>query len=1026
MSWNTTTDKKEKAYKEALDKCRILASQNPEIYTPRVASILNNLGVFYSDTQKLSEAEKVYKEALQIRRALAEKNPNDYTHDVAVTLNNLGILYNDTQRFFEAEKTYKEALKIKKALMEHPEDADPDIAMILLNLGALYNDTQKFSRAEKVYKEALQIYRELTKKNNDVYADIVLTLNNLGALHIYTQRFDEAENAFIEALQIRKTLAEENPEVHTPDIAMILNNLGILYISTQKFSEAEKVYNEALQIRRALAEQNPDVYTPHVAATLNSVGNLYNDTTQFDEAEKAYTEALQKYRALVEKTPEVYAPHVAATLDNLGSLYTHSSKFSEAEKAYIEALQIRKILAKENPEVFNPDVALTLNNLGNLYTSTHKFFEAEKAYTDALQIRRTLARQIPEVHTPDIAMTLNNLGNVYSDINQFDKAESALIEALQIRKTLAEENPEVHTPDIAMILTNLGNLYKDIIQFDKAEKAFIEALQIRKTLAEENPEVFNSAVASTLDSLGSLYKDVHDADKAEKAFIEAIQKYKQATLWFDTARSTYNLFTVTFDGKTLENSKKLLELAILLSKEKRYKYAQKGRHENIYVALLHMDISTFGVLEALRDPELLSLPWDKTLLQQELKRAQSDMKFQKALIEKILNEHVPYFGHIPGTLPENALFIYVQELLDYVLFYVIKGDSSEKFKCRKEFLAIGDKLLRNLRIQRGAAQKTDNLAVAINKFEMYSKKWSEMLPDDIRRLIQENDQIVFSPDSYCSSLPLEALQIDGEYLCIEKTVVRAASFHQFLTLLGKKPSLDSSLIMGNPWPQCDEKKLIYSLPSKPEYFRIPSLQNAQEEAKVLTKKLPNGTVLLGQNATGERFLSEISKHSLIHFSGHGDLGRILFLSGPFKGFPPPFEPEEFSDLRKAERIKGTKKINMMEEWHPVTDLDLFDVPLVEGTIVFLNACETGQHKYAGGGYYQGLPAVFLKNGAHSVISSLVPIFDEHSKEFAIKFYEILLHTHSVSESLKKARIWAKSIYKAQIYWIPYLHYGPPS
>ena len=115
----------------------------------------------------------------------------------------------------------------------------------------------------------------------------------------------------------------------------------------------------------------------------------------------------------------------------------------------------------------------------------------------------------------------------------------------------------------------------------------------------------------------------------------------------------------------------------------------------------------------------------------------------------------------------------------------------------------------------------------------------------------------------------------------------------------------------------------------------------------------------------------------------------------------------------------------MEEWHPITDLDLFDVPLTDGSIIFLNACETGQHRYAGGGYYQGLSAVFLKNGAHSVISSLVPIFDEPSKEFALHFYENLLSFHSVTESLKKARIWAKNEYMAQIHWLPYLHYGPP-
>ena len=215
------------------------------------------------------------------------------------------------------------------------------------------------------------------------------------------------------------------------------------------------------------------------------------------------------------------------------------------------------------------------------------------------------------------------------------------------------------------------------------------------------------------------------------------------------------------------------------------------------------------------------------------------------------------------------------------------------------------------------------------------------------------------------------------------------------------------------------------MPSGSEQIKISFLEGAQEEAEALAEELPDATVLLGSHATGEKFLSEISKHSLIHFSGHGSLGRILFLSGPFKGFPPPFEPEEFSNLRKAERKEGTNPINMMKEWHPITDLDLFDVPLTKGAVIFLNACETGQHKYAGGGYYQGLPAVFLKNGAHSVVSSLIPIFDESSKEVALHFYKTLFNTRSVTGALKKARIWAKNEYKSHIYWVPYIHYGSP-
>jgi CHAT domain-containing protein len=94
-------------------------------------------------------------------------------------------------------------------------------------------------------------------------------------------------------------------------------------------------------------------------------------------------------------------------------------------------------------------------------------------------------------------------------------------------------------------------------------------------------------------------------------------------------------------------------------------------------------------------------------------------------------------------------------------------------------------------------------------------------------------------------------------------------------------------------------------------------------------------------------------------------------------------------------------------------------------VVFLNACSTGLHRYERGGYFQGLSAALLRSGAYSVISSLIPLFDNQSEEFAVEFYKRLLETHSVSSSLRKARIAIREKYKDQIHWIPYVHYGSP-
>jgi len=1017
----------EKVYTEALEKYRNLTKESPA-YALNLATTLNNLGILYQNTRRLEKAEEVHKEALDLYQRLPRQNL-DVDVGIADALANLGNLYWTTRQFSKAEEAFQKSLQTRKALAEKNPRYTRDVILALANLGNVYKDMGAYVEAEKVYEEALHKCRTLAKKAPEVYNPYIgLVLNNVGILYRDVKKFDEAEKALKEALQIRRDLAEKNPNVYNADVAMTLNNMGLFYRNVGRFSDAEEAYEEALRIYYRLAEENP-AFVPDIARTENNAGILYGDTQEVTKAENAFKKALELYRKLEKENKGVYSLDTAGTLRNLGNLYRDAKRFDKAENVYMEALEMYEGLESRDPESYKPYVASILNDLGIFYQDTRKFYEAEKAYNEALKRRRELFRKNPEVYANDIAGTLNNLGILYNDAylygeQRFSEAENVYKEALETFERLAKEYPAVFTPHVAGMLNNLGVLYKDTRRFLEAEKAHKGALKVRMDLAQENPDVFAREVADSLTSLGIVYEREGRVIEAGRMYEEAFEEYKKLGLWFDAASTCYNLSQAKSDKKILDKSRKLIEMAILFSKEERYRYAQKGTYEAIYWRLLEEDVSSLSVLETLRDPELLSLPWGSIVSGEELERAQKDVWFQRRMVESLLEEYVPSIK-ILEKVPKSSLFVYVQRLRDYVLFFVMGSDGVQRFTCKKEFLTIGDELLRNLRIQQGAAGRAQDMSFVIEKFNDYSRKWSEILPREIKRLIQDYDHIMFSPDSYCSYFPLEALQIDGEPLCIEKTGVRFTSFHQFLTLLERKPSLDSSLIVGNPWVECSEGKLVYAIPSASERFEISFLKGAQEEAKALAERLPNSTMLLGQQATGEGFLSEISRHSLIHFSGHGSLGRILFLSGPFQGFPPLFEPEEFSDLRKAERVKGAKKINMMEEWHPVTDLDLFDVKLTEGAIMFLNACETGQHKYAGGGYYQGLPAVFLKNGAHSVVSSLVPIFDEHSKEFAVKFYETLLHTQSVTKALKKARVWIRDKYEAQIYWIPYIHYGPP-
>jgi len=95
---------------------------------PRLAKILNNLGVLYEREARYEEAQKVLRRALAIWQTQANPQPLD----LATTLNNLASLYTYQSRYEEAEPLYRECLEVRETKLG-PEDLQ--VANALNNLG---------------------------------------------------------------------------------------------------------------------------------------------------------------------------------------------------------------------------------------------------------------------------------------------------------------------------------------------------------------------------------------------------------------------------------------------------------------------------------------------------------------------------------------------------------------------------------------------------------------------------------------------------------------------------------------------------------------------------------------------------------------------------------------------------------------------------------------------------------------------------------------------------------------------------
>ena len=1002
----------EDIFKKTLLMFRSLAEKNPSAHNPHAASILNNLGLIYYDTKRFQEAEKAFTEALEKYAVLQQVNPQRYNHFTALTFTNLGALYSHIQVFEKSEKCHIEALKIYRRLAhKNPDTYNPSLATSLSNLGSLYWKMKVFDKSETFYREALTIRRTLAKDNPDIYnSDLVITLCNVGVLYSDTGRFSDAENVFKEALTIMRALVKKYPDIHVHVMVKALDNLGNLYSKMGRFSEAEELLKEALTIKRTLVKKYPHRFDSELALTLRNVGVFYYRAGRIMEAEKAFTEALKSYRERAQ-THTFYSIDIAGILNELGVLYNKMGRFSQAEEAFTEALKITREYREKN--ACTEDIAMILTNLGTLYWDIQEFSRADDVFKEALAVTRTLAKKNPAYNTY-VAAALNNLGNLYSDMDSFSKAEQVYTEVLELYRD--GEKTDAHKDGVADTLHNLGALYRKYQHFAKAEEASLKALSIMRTLARKNPDAYNAKVAMILNNLGALYQDMNNLSKAQKTYEEALKINKMEENWLDIAETYHNISI--FSKNRSEEAIQILELGILFSGEEKYTYAHKGRRESIYLRFLaYMDDPQrlFGILEALRDPDLLSLKWDLKKIQE----AKENKNLQKKIVKK-LPKSLPL--NIPFQIPEDFLFLYIQKMDNDIVYFAVTEDGQRIVRGSPEFVNLGVKLLVNLRVQMLGGMCDKDLTDIITKFDRILMEWTNIIPLEIVKIIRDKNTIIFSPDAVCSSFPLEGLSIDGEPLCLSKTILRATSMHQLKEVFQRTLVTDSSLIVGNPWPNSKEKSFSYSHPRKIGPIRY--LESAEREAYVLAERLPNPVVLTGVNTTADRFLKGLSHHSLIHFAGHGYLGRILFFSGPAR-FLPEFEVKEFSELRRAWRHCDGKNVYLTDEWDFVTDIDIMHTPVKKGALIYLSACETGKHIYAGGGHFQGLAQAFLKKGASNVVSSLIPLYDNPSRDFASSFYEALSSHKSVSTALQETRRKIKRKYDIPGYWLPYIHYGSP-
>jgi CHAT domain-containing protein len=226
-------------------------------------------------------------------------------------------------------------------------------------------------------------------------------------------------------------------------------------------------------------------------------------------------------------------------------------------------------------------------------------------------------------------------------------------------------------------------------------------------------------------------------------------------------------------------------------------------------------------------------------------------------------------------------------------------------------------------------------------------------------------------------VPFAALASSGRLL-VEDHDLRVLPSASVLTLLKPGKAVSRSLILGNPALGDASLDLAF----------------AQEEAKAVSRILPDSTLLLREAATAEAVKASGSRFDLLHFAAHGlfdpdhPLDSAIFLSG------------------KDGRLRVA---------------DLYSLSL-DTDLVTLSACESALSTISKGDDMVGFTRGLLFAGSRSILSSLWKVDDEATRDLMVRFYTGL-SGQGKAAALCQAQLSVRAARPHPFYWAGWILTG---
>jgi len=320
---------------------------------------------------------------------------------------------------------------------------------------------------------------------------------------------------------------------------------------------------------------------------------------------------------------------------------------------------------------------------------------------------------------------------------------------------------------------------------------------------------------------------------------------------------------------------------------------------------------------------------------------------------------------VRSQIPEDTALVQFAWLADRRLIWVVR-------RGRHELLAWpgkGHGLDEPIEGLRSARTLDEWRAPASELFDQLVRPWLDKAAG-VRKL-------VIVPDKHTEDVPFAALsdRRNGRMLLEGYTVAVFPSAELFLGSLRRPGTMPERgggriLVVGNP---------DFTHDAFPD---LAPLAGAEAEARAVASLYRDRVLLLGKQATRQRFLTEAARSRRIELAGHYVVNqqnplRSMLLLAPSAGDPGILYASE-----------------------------IYSLPLENVDLVALSACATGSPTGSTGEGAASLAQAFLAAGAHAVLASLWQVGDDEAARLSVDFHRALLAGGDPVQALRQAQLLA--------------------